>query len=50
MFFVPKSLRRGLGPVLRETVIAEFVRWGCSEAVLTYVRGNDRARSFYLKS
>ena len=50
MYFVPESFGRGLGSLLHQTVIAEFVRWVCSEAVLTYVRGNDRARSFYLKS
>jgi GNAT superfamily N-acetyltransferase len=50
MYFVPESFGRGLGPLLHDTVVAEFVRWDCSEAVLTYVRGNDRARSFYLKS
>lgn len=50
MYFVPEAFGRGLGPLLHETVIAEFIRWGCSEAVLTYVRGNGRARSFYLKS
>ncbi len=50
MYFVPESFGRGLGPLLHDTVIAEFARWGCSEVVLTYVRGNDRARSFYLKS
>ena len=50
MYFVPEAFGRGLGPLLHETVIAEFVRWSCSEAVLTYARGNERARSFYLKS
>jgi GNAT superfamily N-acetyltransferase len=50
MYFVPESLGRGLGPVLHGAVIAELARWGCSEAMLTYVRGNHRAKSFYLKS
>jgi GNAT superfamily N-acetyltransferase len=50
MFFVPESLGRGLGLVLHDRVIEEFTRWGCSEAVLTFIRGNDRARSFYLKN
>jgi GNAT superfamily N-acetyltransferase len=50
MFFVPEALGRGLGPVLHGAVFAELARWGCSEAMLTYVRGNHRAKSFYLKS
>lgn len=49
MFFAPESLGRGLGSILHNTVVAEFARWGCTEAELTYVRGNERARSFYLK-
>jgi GNAT superfamily N-acetyltransferase len=50
MFFVPESFGRGLGPLLHEAVIEEFSRWGCAEAELSYVRGNDRARSFYVKN
>lgn len=49
MFFIPESTARGLGPILHAMVISEFVRWACVAAELTYVRGNDRARSFYLK-
>ncbi len=49
MFFVPESLGRGLGPLLHDTIVEEFTRWGCAEAGLTYVRGNERARSFYRK-
>ncbi len=49
MFFVPESLGRGLGPVLHQSVIERLVQWGCSEAELTFVKGNERARSFYLK-
>jgi GNAT superfamily N-acetyltransferase len=50
MFFVPESLGRGLSTVLHDRVVEEFTQWGCSEAALTYIRGNDRARSFYLKN
>ena len=49
MFFVPESLGRGLAPVLHQAVIETLARWGCSEAELTFVKGNERARSFYRK-
>lgn len=49
MFFVPESLGRGLGPVLHHAVIETLAQWGCSEAELTFVKGNERARSFYRK-
>ncbi len=49
MFFVPESLGRGLGPVLHGAVIETLARWGCSEVELTFVKGNDRAWTFYRK-
>jgi GNAT superfamily N-acetyltransferase len=50
MYFVPESLGRGLGHVLHEAIIEQFQAWGCTKARLTFVQGNNRAESFYLRN
>jgi GNAT superfamily N-acetyltransferase len=50
MYFVPESLGRGLGPLLHDAIIDQFQAWGCTQARLTFVQGNNRAESFYLRN
>ena len=37
----------GAGRLLHDRLLADFVAWGCSEAELWVLEGNERAQSFY---
>ncbi|CAM3659008.1 GNAT family N-acetyltransferase [Parendozoicomonas haliclonae] len=49
-YLIPEYRGNGFGQLLHDYVIEALKRWGCRDASLRYIPGNDRAERFYLKN
>jgi GNAT superfamily N-acetyltransferase len=47
---VPEQQGSGAGQVLHDVLFDDFAGWGCREATLWVLRGNERAQSFYRRN
>jgi GNAT superfamily N-acetyltransferase len=50
LHLLPEEHGGGGGQALHDALLERFVGWGCSEAWLSVLRGNERAQSFYRRN
>ena len=47
---LPDMLGSGAGQLLHDRLLEQFTHWGCTQAELSVLSGNDRAQAFYRRN